>query len=261
MLVSLFSLFLTLSRYIEFTKGLQITLENTITLGETTTISYATGSSDPSEWLLRNVYANGTTQIGGVLSGTGSVSFSFQLAGPHFLQAVAYNDSTSTATSQPFYTGNLFTPVNSSSTSSSYQSSASATPSASCPSASSTPTTSPSSSTSSSSSESGAIAGEVIGVLGFLAALIFFGMWFRLYRQQHRKPEFAQTFMQTSGNNGNGHGVVLTPVIVTPYDGPAPTQRIASWMRRLYRPSKYLDEADMKEANIRDDSDTTRSMR
>lgn len=133
--------------------------------------------------------------------------------------------------------------------------------SASCPSASSTPTTSPSSSTSSSSSESGAIAGEVIGVLGFLAALIFFGMWFRLYRQQHRKPEFAQTFMQTSGNNGNGHGVVLTPVIVTPYDGPAPTQRIASWMRRLYRPSKYLDEADMKEANIGDDSDTTRSMR
>lgn len=72
---------LTLSRYIGFTKGLQITLENTITLGETTTISYVTGSSDPSEWLLRNVYANGTTQIGGVLSGTGSVSFSFQLAG------------------------------------------------------------------------------------------------------------------------------------------------------------------------------------
>ncbi|KAJ4472113.1 hypothetical protein J3R30DRAFT_1036016 [Lentinula aciculospora] len=257
------SFFLTLNSCIVLTNGLQITLEDTITLGVATTITYVTGSSDSTEWLLRNVYANGTTQIGGILSGTGAVSFTFQLAGPHFLQAVAYNESTSTATSQPFYTGNLFTPVNASSPSSTSSATA-ATASASCPTASSTPTVSSAESTSSNSNSSnaGAIAGEVIGALGFLVALIFFGIWFRLYRKQQRTPEYGQTFIQTSApGNGNGHGVILTPVVVTPYNGPAPTQRIASWMRRLYRPSKYLDEADMKEANIGQDSDTTRSMR
>ncbi|KAJ3977441.1 hypothetical protein EV361DRAFT_7130 [Lentinula raphanica] len=100
------------------TNGLQITMENTILLNVATTISYASDSTDPSNWLLRNVYANGTTQIGGVQSGTGTASFTFQSPGPHFLQAVAYNDTTSVVTSQPFYTGNLFTPVSSSSSSS-----------------------------------------------------------------------------------------------------------------------------------------------
>ncbi|KAJ3826471.1 hypothetical protein EV361DRAFT_137710 [Lentinula raphanica] len=255
---------------IKWTNGLQITMEDTIILGQATTINYVSGSNDPSQWLLRNVYANGTTQIGGVQSGTGSVSFSFQLAGPHFLQAVAYNDTTSTATSQPFYTGNLFTPVNTSSTTSSSTTDsstavASAVPSASCPTASPVPSTSSAetSSSSSDSSNAGAIAGEVIGALGFLAALIFFGLWFRLYRQQYKKPNYGQTFIQTTGpSDGNGLGVVLTPVVVTPHNGQAaPTQRIASWVRRLYRPSKYLDEEDMKEVSLGRDTDTTRSMR
>ncbi|KAJ3743421.1 hypothetical protein DFH05DRAFT_1208153 [Lentinula detonsa] len=261
-LAFLTSLFLALHCCIEWTNGLQITIEDTITIGVATTITYVSGSSDPSQWLLRNVYANGTTQIGEVLSGTGAVSFSFQLPGPHFLQAVAYDETTSTATSQPFYTGNLFTPVNASSSSSA--SSTSAAPSASCPTASPVPSTSSADASSSSSDSSkGAIAGEVIGALGFLAALIFFGLWFRLYRQQPQKPNYGQTFIQTNGtNNGNGVGVILTPVVVTPHNGQAPpTQRIASWMKRLYRPSKYLDEADMEEANIEKDSDTTRSMR
>ncbi|KAJ4472117.1 hypothetical protein J3R30DRAFT_3709558 [Lentinula aciculospora] len=103
---------------------------------------------------------------------------------------------------------------------------------ASCPTASSTPPISSSKSTFSNSisSNAGAIAGEVIGALGFLVALIFLGMWFRLYRKQQRTPEYGQTFIQTSApGNGNGRGVVLTPVVVTPCNGPASTQRIASW--------------------------------
>ncbi|KIK70049.1 hypothetical protein GYMLUDRAFT_538715 [Collybiopsis luxurians FD-317 M1] len=101
------------------TNGLQFTLDNTIILGQATTINYVTESGDPAEWILRNVYPNGTTQIGGILSGTGSVGYTFVHTGPHFLQTVAYNDMTSSAVSQPFYTGNLFTPVGTSSTSSS----------------------------------------------------------------------------------------------------------------------------------------------
>ncbi|KAJ4472120.1 hypothetical protein J3R30DRAFT_1040344 [Lentinula aciculospora] len=138
------------------------------------------------------------------------------------------------------------------------------TASASCPTASSTPTISSSESTSSNYNSfiAGVIAGEVIGALGFLVALILFLMWFSDYTGNNSQiPAYGRTFVQTNApGNGNGRGVVLTPVVVTPCNGPASTQRIASWVRRLYRPSKYLDEADMKEANIGQDWDTTRSM-
>ncbi|KAJ3797643.1 hypothetical protein GGU11DRAFT_57867 [Lentinula aff. detonsa] len=117
MLGFLFWLLPTFSCFTKPTNGLQITMENMILLNVATTVSYVTESTDPSNWLLRNVYANGTTQIGGVQSGTGTASFTFQSPGPHFLQAVAYNDTTLAVTSQPFYTGNLFTPVVSSSAS------------------------------------------------------------------------------------------------------------------------------------------------
>lgn len=56
-------------------------MADTITLNVATTLSYVTESTDPSNWLLRNVYANGTTQIGGVQSGTGTASFTFQSPG------------------------------------------------------------------------------------------------------------------------------------------------------------------------------------
>ncbi|KAJ4472108.1 hypothetical protein J3R30DRAFT_3523229, partial [Lentinula aciculospora] len=97
--------------------------------------------------------------------------------------------------------------------------------------------------------------------LVFLAALIFLGCSSDCTENNSKIPGYCRTFVQTSApGNGNGHGVILTPVVVTPYNSPASTQRIASWVRRLYRPSKYLDEADMKEVNIDQDSDTTRSM-
>ncbi|KAH7878200.1 uncharacterized protein C8R40DRAFT_831266 [Lentinula edodes] len=204
----LFSTFPTFTCFFGLTNGLQITMADTITLNVATTLSYVTESTDPSNWLLRNVYANGTTQIGGVQSGTGTASFTFQSPGPHFLQAVAYNDSTSAVTSQPFYTGNLFTPVSSSGASSS-AASASAS-STSCPSSSSSVSASP---------NVGAIAGGIIGGLGFLSALIFFVLWFRLRRDYNRKPNFGQTVKEA-----NGGGVVLTPIIVPPYQGPPPTQ-------------------------------------
>ncbi|KAJ4495395.1 hypothetical protein C8R41DRAFT_292792 [Lentinula lateritia] len=204
----LFSSFSTFTCFFGLTNGLQITMADTITLNVATTLSYVTESTDPSNWLLRNVYANGTTQIGGVQSGTGTASFTFQSPGPHFLQAVAYNDSTSAVTSQPFYTGNLFTPVSSSGASSS-AASASAS-STSC---------SSSSSSSSAPPSVGAIAGGIIGGLGFLSALIFFVLWFRLRRDYNRKPNFGQTVKEA-----NGSGAVLTPIIVPPYQGPPPTQ-------------------------------------
>lgn len=76
------SLALTASAYlVHLANGLTITLADTITLGVATSISYDSASTDPSNWLLRNVYANGTTQIGGVLSGTGTVSFTFGVNG------------------------------------------------------------------------------------------------------------------------------------------------------------------------------------
>ncbi|KAJ4468702.1 hypothetical protein J3R30DRAFT_1592937 [Lentinula aciculospora] len=199
----------TLSCFVGLTNGLQITMENTITLNVATTLSYVTESTDPSNWLLRNVYANGTTQIGGVQSGTDTASFTFQSPGPHFLQAVAYNDSTSAVSSQPFYTGNLFTPV-----SSSGASSTAAASTTSCP-----PSTS--SSSNSSSSNAGAIAGGIIGGLGFLSASIFFGLWFRLRREHNRKPNFGETVKEANG--GNGSGVVLPPIVVPLYHGPPPT--------------------------------------
>ncbi|KAJ3987083.1 hypothetical protein F5890DRAFT_885476 [Lentinula detonsa] len=89
MLGFLFWLLPTLSCFTKPTNGLQITMEDMILLNVATTVSYVTESTDPSNWLLRNVYANGTTQIGGVQSGTGTASFTFQSPGPHFLQAVA----------------------------------------------------------------------------------------------------------------------------------------------------------------------------
>ncbi|KAJ3747801.1 hypothetical protein DFH05DRAFT_847973 [Lentinula detonsa] len=193
-------------------------MEDMILLNVATTVSYVTESTDPSNWLLRNVYANGTTQIGGVQSGTGTASFTFQSPGPHFLQAVAYNDSTSAVTSQPFYTGNLFTPVVSSSASST-----TAASSTSCPSLSSSY-----SSSNSSSSNVGAIIGGIIGGLGFLSALIFFTLWFRLRKEYNRKPDFGQTVKEANANGiGNGSGAVLTPIIVPPYHGP-PTQAASS---------------------------------
>ncbi|KAJ3815108.1 hypothetical protein EV368DRAFT_63505 [Lentinula lateritia] len=196
----------TFTCFFGYTNGLQITMADTITLNVATTLTYVTESTDPSNWLLRNVYANGTTQIGGVQSGTGTASFTFQSPGPHFLQAVAYNDSTSAVTSQPFYTGNLFTPVSSPGASSS----AASASSTSCPSSYSSGSTSP---------NVGAIAGGVIGGLGFLSALIFFVLWFRLRRDYNRKPNFGQAVKEA-----NGGGVVLTPIIVPPYQGPPPTQ-------------------------------------
>ncbi|KIK70048.1 hypothetical protein GYMLUDRAFT_34490 [Collybiopsis luxurians FD-317 M1] len=177
------------------TNGLQFTLDNTIIRDQATTINYVTESGDPSKWILRNVYANGTTQIGGILSGTGSVSFTFQLTGPHFLQAVAYNDTTSSAVSQPFYTGNLFTPID---TSSSSSTATSGVITASC----SATTSASADAVSSGNSTTGAVVGGVVGGLGFLSALIFFGLWFRLRRDYKRKPNFGQVVQRENPNGG-----------------------------------------------------------
>ncbi|KAE9406750.1 hypothetical protein BT96DRAFT_207020 [Gymnopus androsaceus JB14] len=65
-------------------------------------------TGDPAEWILVNVFFNGTAQIGGTFSGSGSTTKSFTLGGPHFLQALATNNG---SLSLPFYTGNLFIPV------------------------------------------------------------------------------------------------------------------------------------------------------
>ncbi|KAJ3829151.1 hypothetical protein F5880DRAFT_1502559 [Lentinula raphanica] len=206
-------------------------MENTILLNVATTISYASDSTDPSNWLLRNVYANGTTQIGGVQSGTGTASFTFQSPGPHFLQAVAYNDTTSVVTSQPFYTGNLFTPVSSSSSSYPFAqisleiSSASSESGTSCPTSSSSYT-----SPDSNSSNVGALVGGIIGGLGFLCGVVFFILWFRLRKEFKRKPDFGRTIREANGYGpGNlGSGAALTPIIVPPFDGQPPTQAASS---------------------------------
>ncbi|KAJ3976080.1 hypothetical protein EV361DRAFT_945562 [Lentinula raphanica] len=163
-------------------------------LKTTTTINYVTESDDPSNWILRNVFANGTTQIGGTLSGSGSTT-------PHLLQALALTDGT--AASEPFYTGNLFSPVDLSATSSSTSQSSTATTIvsrfaryphnqsflslnrtlSSCPSSGSTGSTT--------RDRIGAIVGAVIGGLGFVAALLFFSLWFQL-RREHRQRGFSQ---------------------------------------------------------------------
>ncbi|KAJ3992215.1 hypothetical protein F5050DRAFT_1789974 [Lentinula boryana] len=91
----------------------------------------------------------------------------------------------------------------------------------------STSTSCPSISSSYSSSDSsspnvGAIAGGIIGGLGFLSALIFFTLWFRLRKEYNRKPDFGQTVKEANANGtGNGSGAVLTPIIVPPYHVPS----------------------------------------
>ncbi|KAJ3770411.1 hypothetical protein FB446DRAFT_705475 [Lentinula raphanica] len=159
-------------------------------LKTTTTINYVTESDDPINWILRNVFANGTTQIGGTLSGSGSTTFAFQMTGritiPPSLSHHYFRSRTDgTAASEPFYTGNLFSPVDLSATSSSTSQSSTATTivSSSCPSSGSTGSTT--------RDRIGAIVGAVIGGLGFVAALLFFSLWFQL-RREHRRRGFSQ---------------------------------------------------------------------
>ncbi|KAJ4480181.1 hypothetical protein J3R30DRAFT_3875695 [Lentinula aciculospora] len=173
--------------------ALLITLPDTVVLKASTTINYVTESSDPSQWILRNVYGNGTTQIGGTLSGTSSTSFTFTVTGPHFLQALALTNGT--AASAPFYTGNLFTPIDLSAPSSSSQipiSTATQTViSSSCPSSATAlnPTTE-------TTNDTGTIVGSVIGGLGFLAALVFFLLWFNLRGEYSRLTQVAPSTLQ-----------------------------------------------------------------
>ncbi|KAJ3751870.1 hypothetical protein EV360DRAFT_75838 [Lentinula raphanica] len=163
-------------------------------LKTTTTINYVTESDDPSNWILRNVFANGTTQIGGTLSGSGSTTFAFQMTGrapftpspstitilPSLSHHCFRSRTDGTAASEPFYTGNLFSPVDLSATSSSTSQSSTATTivSSSCPSSGSMGSTT--------RDRIGAIVGAVIGGLGFVAALLFFSLWFQL-RREHRR--------------------------------------------------------------------------
>ncbi|KAJ3825834.1 hypothetical protein F5878DRAFT_29744 [Lentinula raphanica] len=177
------SCFQLLAIHLVIVNALVITMPDIVGLKTTTTINYVTESDDPSNWILRNVFANGTTQIGGTLSGSGSTTFAFQMTGPHLLQALALTDGT--AASEPFYTGNLFSPVDLSATSSSTSQSSTATTivSSSCPSSGSTGSTT--------RDRIGAIVGAVIGGLGFVAALLFFSLWFQL-RREHRRRGFSQ---------------------------------------------------------------------
>lgn len=65
-----------------FGNALVIILPNTITLGTVTTIDFVGSTGDPAEWILVNVYENGTTQIGSsTFSGSGSTTMTFQLEG------------------------------------------------------------------------------------------------------------------------------------------------------------------------------------
>ncbi|KAJ3725698.1 hypothetical protein DFJ43DRAFT_1088921 [Lentinula guzmanii] len=183
-----------LALHLVLVNTLVITLPDVVVLKSTTTINFVTGSSDPSQWILRNVYANGTTQIGGTLSGTSSTTFAFQVTGPHFFQALALTNGT--AASQPFYTGDVFTPVDLSATSSTSQSPLTATTtqtvvSSSCPSLESAENA-----TTETTNSTGTIVGSVIGGLGFSAALAFFLLWFNLRRQYKRLSRSAPSTLQ-----------------------------------------------------------------
>ncbi|KAJ3991551.1 hypothetical protein F5050DRAFT_1155638 [Lentinula boryana] len=186
--------FQLLALHLVLVNTLVITLPDVVVLKSTTTINFVTGSSDPSQWILRNVYANGTTQIGGTLSGTSSTTFAFQVTGPHFFQALALTNGT--AASQPFYTGDVFTPVDLSATSSTSQSPLTATAtqtvvSSSCPSSESAENA-----TTETTNSTGTIVGSVIGGLGFSAALAFFLLWFNLRRQYKRLSRSAPSTLQ-----------------------------------------------------------------
>ncbi|KAJ3743981.1 hypothetical protein DFH05DRAFT_1460161 [Lentinula detonsa] len=174
-----------LALHLVLVNTLVITLPDVVVLKSTTTINFVTGSSDPSQWILRNVYANGTTQIGGTLSGTSSTTFAFQVTGTN-----------GTAASQPFYTGDVFTPVDLSATSSTSQSPLTATTtqtvvSSSCPSLESAENA-----TTETTNSTGTIVGSVIGGLGFSAALAFFLLWFNLRRQYKRLSRSAPSTLQ-----------------------------------------------------------------
>ncbi|KAJ3930746.1 MAG: hypothetical protein NXY57DRAFT_1010631 [Lentinula lateritia] len=181
-----------LSLYFLLGNALTITLPNIVVLETPTTINFVTGTTDPSQWILRNVYANGTTQIGGTLSGTGSTSFTFVVAGPHFLQALALTNGT--AASAPFYTGNLFTPFNASAPSSTTSPIATETQtvvSSSCPSSASAEGGS-----TETNNDTGTIVGSVIAGLGFLTALVFFLLWLNLRREYKRLNHVAPSVHQ-----------------------------------------------------------------
>ncbi|KAF5380781.1 hypothetical protein D9757_007100 [Collybiopsis confluens] len=196
------------------------TLPDPVVLNQSATIKFVKDSTDPPVWILRNVYANGTTQIGGILSGTGSTTFEFRVAGPHFLQALLYNETTSSANSEPFYTGSLFIPVDLTATSSATSISATAT--FACPSQSATAA---SGVTNSSSCVTGAIVGGVVGGLGFLSALVFLGLWLGLRQEYKRKPTFGQAIKEENAAASNSGTPAVHPLVPTPFDHPAPAAR------------------------------------
>ncbi|KAE9391482.1 hypothetical protein BT96DRAFT_1024059 [Gymnopus androsaceus JB14] len=165
---------------LEFANAVVITIPNTITLNTVTTIDFTGESSDPAQWILVNVFPNGTVQIGGTFSGSGTTTMTFQRPGPHFLQALATNNG---ALSLPFYTGNYFVPVDPSNpTSTSSITTVTQTVSLS----SATCSGSSSSLTITKSNDTGTIVGAVIGALGFLTGLIFFLLWFSQRRKYKR---------------------------------------------------------------------------
>ncbi|KAJ3751868.1 hypothetical protein EV360DRAFT_89282 [Lentinula raphanica] len=202
-------IFMNFALHLVLVNALVITIPDVIVLKSTTTINFVTGSNDPSQWILRNVYANGTTQIGGTLSGTGSTTFTFQVTGPHFLQALALTDGS--AASQPFYTGNLFTPVDLSATSSTTSQSLTAVAtqtiiSSSCPSSESAENA-----TTESPNNTGTIVGSVIGGLGFLAALIFFFLWHNMRRKYERLTQDAPLTRQIQVHHAPSATPLMTP--------------------------------------------------
>ncbi|KAJ3754731.1 hypothetical protein EV360DRAFT_86584 [Lentinula raphanica] len=209
----MFWYFPLLTLHLVLVNTLVITIPDVIVLQSNTTINFVTGSNDPSQWILRNVYANGTTQIGGTLTGNGSTTFAFQVTGPHFLQALALTKGS--AASQPFYTGNLFTPVDLSTTSSTTSQSLTTVAtqtiiSSSCPSSETAVN-----STTESPNNTGTIVGSVIGGLGFLAALIFFLLWHNMRQKYARLTQDAPSTRQIQAYHAPSATLLMT---TTSYD-------------------------------------------